>query len=101
MKTINVNSILTIPIAQKQNDNHFKTKSVSGIIEGNRHHELYKFIATLRDKGTTSEQSLEIALAFNKAKCQPPLPNTEVEKSVKDVTLMQKENILSQQAIKS
>ncbi|MDD3831497.1 MAG: DEAD/DEAH box helicase [Clostridia bacterium] len=47
MKTINVNSILTIPIAQKQNDNHFKTKSVSGIIEGNRHHELYKFIATL------------------------------------------------------
>ena len=38
------------------------------IPNGSRHYEIYKFIATLRDKGTPPQQAEPIAQAFNKSR---------------------------------
>lgn len=53
------------------------------IAEGSRNDTLFRLACSLRGKGMTVEGIIAALLAENKARCDPPLPDREVEKIAK------------------
>ena len=62
------------------------TGSIDKIFEGQRNQNVFRRASFLRGKGLTPEEVAGAALAFNAARCQPPLPESEVLRIAQSVS---------------
>jgi len=73
LHTLMLNGVKTAPTARRE-------ATAQKVTEGSRNDTLFKLASSLRGKGLAEESITAALLAENQDRCDPPLPDSEVEK---------------------